>query len=398
MIRIRAVKAGKNLSPRLPEIIKTLEELVLAHAGVDAFEEVMKLIYAKLYAEKSAEGISQKLSGDVYKKSDGLRFFFEKAKKEWPGLFEKDEIIELSDAQLELCSKLMGRIELFRTDLEVVDAAFEYLLPKAAKGSRGQYFTPRYVIEMMIRILNPKQDERLTDPACGSGGFLLHALKRTEGKNLEIFGVDYDKRMAKIARAILLACGYGKTNIINGNSLTHLRGLAENSFEVVCTNPPFGGEVREKEILKDYELAKIFGKKRGFVERHILFIEKIIRLLRPGGRAGIVVPQGILNNTNLEHVRRWLYGKARIIGVIGLDRNTFKPHTNVKTSLLFMQKWNEDEKTDYPIFMEVSSKSGKNLSGGVVYKIEKGREIIDSDLAEIAGRFRKFIKKERLGF
>jgi type I restriction enzyme M protein len=150
---------------------------------------------------------------------------------------------------------------------------------------------------------------------------------------------------------------------------------------VILTNPPFGGEIRDEAILQEYELAKNN-------QRHILFIERIIHLLKPGGRAALVVPQGILNNTNLAGVREWLFKKTRIIGVIGLDANTFKPHTNVKTSLLFFQKWQGQTLVDYPVFMAVSQKSGKNLSG----------KLIAHDLNKITKNFREFIKKEKLNF
>lgn len=358
----------------LPDVIKRLEELVLASSGVESFEEILKLIYAKLYAEKT---------GKLQFKTENIPLLFNLAKKEWPGMFDKKEIIELSPAHLNICVKELSKVSLYQTDLSIIDTAFEYLLPKSAKGSRGQYFTPRHIISEMIKIISPKKDEYILDPACGSGGFLLHAAKYVKNKNTlpKIYGVDFDKRMVKIAKALVLIAGFETIHIYNNNSLAHMKELRENSFDVIFANPPFGGEIRDEEILKDYELAKNN-------QRHILFIERIIRFLRPGGRAALVVPQGILNNTNLAHVREWLYAKAQIIGVIGLDINTFKPHTNVKTSLLFIQKWQGKELLDYPVFMAVSKKSGKNLSG----------KLVAHDLDIITKNFREFIEKEKLGF
>ena len=366
----------------LPNTIKKLEELVLASSGVEPFEEILKLIYAKLYAEKT-----RKLPFQI----ENLPPLFSLAKKEWPGMFDKKDKIELSPSHLGICVEELAKIDLYLTDLSIIDTAFEYLLPKSAKGSRGQYFTPRHIISEMIKIMSPKKDEYILDPACGSGGFLLHAAKwvSNQGSALRIYGVDFDNRMVKIAKALILIAGYENTRIYNNNSLAHMKELRENSFDVIFANPPFGGEIRDEEILQDYELAKNDrGKKRCIVERHVLFIERIIRLLRPGGRAALVVPQGILNNTSLAYIREWLFTKARIIGVIGLDANTFKPHTNVKTSLLFMQKWPGEALGNYPVFMAVSQKSGKNKSG----------KLIDHDLGEITKKFREFIKKEKLGF
>lgn len=366
----------------LPRAIKQLEELVLASSGAEPFEEIFKLIYAKLYSEKM---------GKLRFKTDNISLLFNLAKKEWPGMFDKKDVIELSPAHLNICVKELNKISLYKTDLAIIDTAFEYLLPKSAKGSRGQYFTPRHIIAEMIKILNPKIDEYILDPACGSGGFLLHAAKFVENKNTppKIYGIDIDNRMMKIAKALVLIAGFENTHIYKANSLAEIKEIKDNSFDAICTNPPFGGEARDAEILQEYELAKNNrGKVQKIVQRHILFIERIIRFLRPGGRAGIVVPQGILNNTNLSYIREWLFTKARIIGIIGLDINTFKPHTNVKTSLLFIQKWQEKELTDYPVFMAVSQKSGKDKSG----------KLIDHDMGKITKNFREFIKKEELGF
>lgn len=366
----------------LPNIIKKLEELVLASSGVEPFEEILKLIYAKLYAEKTRKLPFQ---------TENLPSLFGLAKKEWPGMFDKKDTIELSTAHLNICVKELGKIDLYQTDLSIIDTAFEYLLPKSAKGSRGQYFTPRHIIAEMIKITNPKKDEYILDPACGSGGFLLHAAKFIKNQNTipKIYGVDFDKSMVKIAKALILIAGYENAHIYNNNSLALVKELKENSFDVILANPPFGGEIRDEEILQGYELAKNnHGKLRCVVERHVLFIERIIQFLKPGGRAALVVPQGILNNTNLTYIREWLFTKARIIGVIGLDINTFKPHTNVKTSLLFFQKWQGQILEDYPIFMAVSQKSGKNLSG----------KLVAHDLDEITKNFREFIKKEKLNF
>lgn len=378
----------------LSKTIKTLEELILASSGADPFDEILKLIFIKLHSETTKQK-------DLSSKTQ-----FIDAKKLWPGVFKKNEKIELPAKTLFLCISELEKINLFGTDLEIIDIAFEHLLPKKAKGSRGQYFTPRHVIDEMIKIINPKKGELILDPACGSGGFLLHAAKYI-GNSKNIFGIDFDSQLLKIAKAMCLISGYMDIRIISANSLSDLNFLKpsvkkqfeNNKFDIVMTNPPFGGEVRDREVLKNYELAKDNNDKiRNYTERHILFIERIIQFLKPGGRAAIVVPQGILNNTNLNYIRVWLYSKARILGVIGLDTNTFKPHTNVKTSLLFMQKWKDQPLSDYPVFMAVSQKSGKDISGNINYKTKNGNHVIDSDLPEITKMFRKFIINEGLDF
>jgi len=156
-----------------------------------------------------------------------------------------------------------------------------------------------------------------------------------------------------------------------------------------------------------------FGKKKGRLvnkaERHILFIERTLDMIRPGGRMAIVLPQGVLNNTNMGYIREYLFDKARILAVVGLHGNTFRPHTGTKTSVLFLQKWDTDKKQlkDYPIFMAVSKKGGKDNSGDYIYKKgpngeyvhdAKGRKVLDHDLDEIAEGFLKFAKREKLKF
>jgi len=147
----------------------------------------------------------------------------------------------------------------------------------------------------------------------------------------------------------------------------------------LITNPPFAGEIHEKAILNNYELAKNDkGKLRNKTERHILFIERALNLLKPGGRMAIVLPQGVLNNANMQYIRKFLFNKARVLAVVGLHGNTFKPHTGTKTSVLFLQKWAEDEEPleDYPIFMAVSKKGGKDNSGEYVFKKDESGQIM----------------------
>ena len=163
-------------------------------------------------------------------------------------------------------------------------------------------------------------------------------------------------------------------------------------------------------MLRQYFFGKKKGKLVNKVERHILFIERTLDILRPGGRMAIVLPQGVLNNTNMEYVREYLFDKARILAVVGLHGNTFKPHTGTKTSVLFLQKWGGEAgepEADYPIFMAVSKKAGKDNSGDYVYKKDasgkavhdaKFRKVLDHDLDEIADGFLKFAKEQKFSF
>lgn len=454
-------KAWGELNPKFDfvEIVKRIEELALAGSGVNVFEEIFKLIYAKLFDEKLAreqrEGqeILFRKYKDPEKTYDVVNRLFENAVIQWPDTFESSDRIKLSPERLNICVAFLENVRFFELgqgEYEIIDSAFEYLITEVAKGTKGQYFTPRHVIKMCVKMLNPKADEYIIDPACGSGGFILHTMyhiwdnyltneaAQKEYASKYIFGIDFDDNMRRISQALMLIAGDGKHHIFKRNSLdardwqgfqaeearVELKRLLTTSdkvdetenqktfrhlnFDLLLTNPPFAGENRnDPGLLRQYELAKKDGKLRGNVERHILFIERSLDAVKPGGRIAIVLPQGVLNNTNMGYIREWLFDKARILAVVGLHVNTFKPHTGTKTSVLFLQKWEGEPLSDYPIFMAVSKKSGKDNSGDYVYKKNEkgdfvysssGRKVLDHDLDQIADKFIDFAKKEGFGF
>jgi len=381
----------------LKKILLDLEELVLGNAGVKVFDEVFKLIYAKLYDEwKGINDPRYQLEFFVGDRSPqqvkrAISNLLEGAKRTWPGVFETTDKIELIDDHLKICVSFLEKIKLFNSNLQIIDEAFEYLIPEVSKKKEGQFFTPRPVEDMVVKMLNPKPDEFLIDPACGSAGFLLHSVMWVAGgaitgkelpppaKNFaqnNIYGIDFAKEAVKIAKAINLIVGDGKAHIYggsaHGNSLNPLiwdeeikAGLRprllrfpndvekdrENQskflyfdFDILMTNPPFAGTVKERDILRLYKLAEKNGRTINKIGRHILFLERSLQFIRPGGRMAIVLPQGLLNNTNTEYIRRWIMEEARILAVVGLHVNTFKPHTGTKTSVLFLQKYTDEEK------------------------------------------------------
>ncbi|MGC9610685.1 MAG: N-6 DNA methylase, partial [Minisyncoccia bacterium] len=360
----------------LKNIVESMEELVLANAGVDVFTEVFKLIYAKLYDEQEAK--LNRADHEVYfrkyrdpaKTYSVINELFKKAIKKWPGTFYEQENINLSQEHLSVVVGELERARLFGSDLSIIDEAFEYLIPEVAKGKKGQYFTPRHVIAMAVKMLDPKKDEYVIDPAAGSGGFLISAMYWVKEKYLNgsdeamkeyakecIWGIDFAEEISKTSRALMLIAGDGRSHMFKLNSLdprewqgedgqlldarSKLKTLlmqfensadnAENqktfhyfNFDILLTNPPFAGEIKDQGILRQYFFGKKKGKLVNKIERHILFIERTLDMLRPGGRMAIVLPQGVLNNTNMENVREYLFDKARILAVVGLHGNTFK--------------------------------------------------------------------------
>lgn len=447
----------------LKQLIYDLQEVVLANSGVDSFDEIFKMIYAKLYDEietpRNENRRFRVIAGATNRENlNNISRLFEDAKSQWRDVFKANDEIEIPENAIVPAVSLLQKYRLFGSNLQIIDDAFEYLINLDAKGEKGQYFTPRHVIDMAVKMLAPTSKDFVIDTAAGSCGFLLHAMQYVWQKELtkekfgesydvkqkdyaekHLFGIDFDPRSVKIGKAMMLIAGDGKTNVTYANSLDSElwneetrarfrpflqtfkdseknRGNQEKmedfGFDIVLTNPPFAGEIKGV-LLNRYDLGfkwnnnfEKTSKHQNKVSRDILFIERDLNFLKPGGRMAIVLPQGVLNNTQMEYVRQFILNKAKLLAVVGMHANTFRPHAGVKTSVLFLQKWGKDEKipADYPIFMAVSKKGGKDTSGEYVYRKDKegnvmydaqGKKIINHDLDEIAEEFLKFSNQKK---
>lgn len=421
-----------NERKSLKDLILEMEDEVLANAGVDVFEELFKLIFTKLFDEmESGRNHSRNLEFRNYGDTETelktkIQDLFESAKNKWEGVFSDDAKILLTPSHLSVCVASLQDVKLFNSNLEVVDEAFEYLINKSSKGEKGQYFTPRYVIDMCVRMLNPKVNETMIDTAAGSCGFPVHTIfyvweqiLKSKGLNkshlftLEakpsecndyvnenVFAIDFDEKAVRVARTLNLIAGDGQTNVMHLNTLDYerwdevqkdekwndtynngwkkLRKLRnskdsnrEFNFDILMANPPFAGDIKESRILAKYDLGKKGnGKYQNAVGRDILFIERNLDFLKPGGRMAVVLPQGRFNNSSDKIIREYIAERCRILAVVGLHGNVFKPHTGTKTSVLFVQKWDEKlcpKKEDYPIFFATMQEPSKDNSGDKIY-------------------------------
>ena len=320
----------------------------------------------------------------------------------------------------------MQKLYLLKSDADVLGSAFEVMVNPEMKGDKGQYFTPRHVIKMCIDVLNPCDQETIFDPACGSGGFLIgamnHVFAQIEAERddpneiLEnqkdfaaecVYGIDFDPLIAKVAKTYMLIWGDGRANICVADTLNEdnwdsetqgkfLQGRGRNAslktFDIVLTNPPFAGDISSDSTLTKYEVAfkqtaRGGRKRRNKVSRDRLFVERCIKLLNPLGRMAIVLPRGLLKNYNDEHIRRYILKHARVVAVVSLTGQMFKPFTNTKTCVLFLQKRAEpledlaQANGDPDVVYAVAERSGKDRSGRIVTD-EEGS--IVSDLPEIA--------------
>lgn len=477
-------------------LITELLSEVLANTGADVFEEGFKLVFTKLYDEhlsasdrlrveqqvrsknstknrrnilhsiddtgfRELEFRCGNLTGQSLKKR--IQGLFDRAQLEWSDVFPEGTKYELESKHLESCVLKLQDFKLFDDNLQIVDEVFEHLVVKSSKGVKGQYFTPRHVIDMCVKMLNPKREETMIDTASGSYGFPIHTIfnlledpfggaepsAKDKQSMLNVFGIDFDEKTVRIARALGWVAGGDESNILKldaldyqrwreltddnrisqkhyGEAFGRLKRLRADrgdnrhfNFDIVMSNPPFAGSIKDGGILNGYELGMTDkGNVKKSERRDVLFLERNMCFLKPGGRMAIVLPQGRFNNRSDQYVRNYVTAKARILGVVSLHENTFRPHTGIKTSVLFAQKWDTElcpKSADYPIFFAVSENGGKNSSGDYVYSKSElgkylrdgnGRQLLDHDLHSqnslrpdgIAEKFIEWAITENLSF
>lgn len=355
---------------------ETSEELILS--------EILKVLFVKKFEEdilqKNKEAINRFTIAqwNNYRKHidpDGniisnklFTDMQEKFKKE--KLFD-DEKINLRD---ETIHAIVGRLQnysIVKTPIDIKGRVFENLLSKQFKGSRGQYFTPKDIVEFINTISQPMPNEKIIDPCCGSGRFIIEAYQkvwklieeryRGDKKEIEnklyalknnfLYGVDIDPRLVKIAKMNMIMHDDGSTNIYKLNSLKKefFNSIDENSFNLIMTNPPFGGMVIE-EISQTHEIKFKKGQ-RSQTE----FIKLFHKILTEKGRVCTVIDDGILNTKNMKNLRQFIFDNFIIKGIFSLPRATFSPYNAVKSSILYLEK-KEADKTygDYDVFMSIS--------------------------------------------
>lgn len=411
-------KRHQSRAGDLQSIFTRLEELVLANSGQDEFQEIFKLTVAKLYDEMFSKKPLFLFNGDARRTFDAILELLRKAEAKWPGVLPALPKPLLTPDHLAICVQELQRHTLLDDGLQALDEFFEFIVSKTAKGSKGQYFTPRHLVEMCVQIVNPRPGEIVADPACGSGGFLMHAFRHMRGdldaNDLQrcLWGFDMDERATQIARSLLIIAGIQSPNIYRLNSLapekpgdlfkqtsdervtiekaTKTRARDKGVFDVILTNPPFAGEIQEEGILDSYDLSK--GRRK--IERDVLFFERCIRLLRPGGRMGIVLPHNKLSSGAFTDLRRWVLQRCHLISVVGVGRNMFMPHTQQKTGIVFLQKKTTSHEAALPVFFSISEKDGKDSRGNHLIRADQPDDAplwqrLDHDLDSVVDEFRR---------
>ena len=366
------------------ELIRALEKChdTLWQGGkltpTDAFDELTKLLFIKIRDEKRA-----RRDGETYdfqikthehpeSVANRIKALYQDAKAQDSEVFTED--IEIDDSQLFSVVNHLQGINLNQTDLDVKGVAFERFLGNFFKGEIGQYFTPRELVVFMVKMVIPHHEERVLDPACGSGGFLLHTLDYIRAQASEfhtpstpehythwhdfakerLFGIEVNDSIARVAKMNMIIHDDGHSNVIGNDALvdfdilyTQHREFQKESFDLILTNPPFGAVVKKVEspYLDDYEL----GTGNASQKTEILFLERCFDFLKPGqGKLAIILPDGILTNSSLQYVRDYIEGHFQILAVVSLPQTAFSHYgAGVKTSILFLRKFSDEEYSQY---------------------------------------------------
>jgi len=409
-------------------------------------EEIVKILFIKFYdeqREKKSFCISDSESLEINSGKDQNSFLnrinqlFEETKQKYDTYFDSKDRLELSTQSLAFVVKKLQVINFKNSKNDANGLAFQKFLGRRAKGGRGQFFTPDPIIDFCVEIIQPNPDEKIIDPACGTGGFLFSSLRyiRENYKDIDIqnyvqnniFGIEINTRISQMAKIKFLIECNADPNILCSNALISIKELSlkykqqanltnlENYFDVILTNPPFGtqGKITNYDLLSKYELGHKWNKHgRDYVRSNnvlkgqvpeILFIERCLQLLRPGGRLGIVLPNGHFENSSLEYLRKYIKDKANILGVVLLPQETFIPYgTGVKASLLFLQKRNGEVINRKQVFFSKIIKTGYtgNKNGSPIYKkdkygriiVENGQKIIDEDFSEVVRDYNQFLE------
>lgn len=376
-------------------------------------EEFIKILFSKIFDERFKDDDDYT---DFYLEEEGnkerINLLFDEVKKLNKSLFSPNESITLNEEQISFVISRLQDISFMKSSRDSITDAFEVFLTSSLKGGHGQYFTPRNVTQFIIKYLDMEIDSKVMDPAVGTGGFVVEAMRimwdkiSDEFKNLSdklilekqrsyasenIWGMDIDSFVSKVAKSYMTILGDGTSNIKNGDSLCLIDNKDYiNKFDYIITNPPYGKEItiKDKNILAKYELGMDGTKVRKSVEPQILFIELVINLLKPGGRAAIVLPEGVYGNSSSNHVRKFIVENGSIDAVISLPSETFMPHTGVKTSVLIFTKGKEQGAIEFITI----NKIGHDKDGKILYKTnaeleitldDNGDKIVDDELVDV---------------
>ncbi|MDR1621761.1 MAG: N-6 DNA methylase [Synergistaceae bacterium] len=370
---------------------------------------------------------------------------FEKMKEHNKDVFAKEERITVGPRAIcEVVNELQDyRLlsDLYRAnDWDIMGYAYEQYTATYLKRQKGQFFTNRLIVDFMVKMLKPSYDDIILDPAGGSGGFLTGAMRYVrkiilEGKGTDIskqrqldrhrdnlFMVEISKRLVKIAKTAMILNGDGHAGLTQGDSLGDIRNLNERiriscGFgvpNIILTNPPFAGvgegKISDPKVLDNFSTGMRWTTRDGAwtktsellsdgVPPEMLFFERCLQWLAPGGRTGIVMPKSFLDTQTYFPLRKLILDDYILRAVVNCHKNTFQPHTGVRTCLVFVEKPSNGERPpdNYPIYMAISKRIGQDSEGFPIFRRDEKNTItdeIDHDLSTVFADYELFLDEK----
>ena len=436
----------KDLKPahNLKSVFRTVRNHLAANAvGITLDEvfaqQIINLIFCKIYDERFTKpedaikfraGIGE-APVDVRQRVSHL---FLRVKEQYNDVIDAKEELLLDDVSLTYVVGELQRFCISDSERDAIADAFETFIGPSLKGSQGQFFTPRHVVKLVMKMIKPQMDEKIIDPACGSGGFIIEALRdvwrhveergqsfnwptseidsekqKVAIKNLR--GIDKDSFLSKVAKAYMAIIGDGRGGVfcenaldLPGNWKSQAReNVVLGSFDAVVTNPPFGNKMKviEPSILQSYRLGhkwKYNKSEEEFEELgtlhagqapQILFVERCLALLKDGGRLGIIAPESMFCNPSHRHIVQYIKSVARINAIISMPEELFQPHTHAKTCAVVVEKTPTDPNNPHAIFMAIAKWCGHD---------SRGHSIPHDDLPKILERYLLYQAQGRLSY
>lgn len=423
-----------------------------------AFDEISKVLFVKIRFERDEQQIfteciyiERRTEFDlspVLPSTHYYQYLFDEVKDYYncDQIFEPNDHFRIREGSFSRIVKELEGYNLSTVSDDLKGMAFENFLGTTFRGELGQFFTPRPIVKFMVSVLDPIEGESIVDPCCGSGGFIIRAfdyirrkiMADTTGQERQkrirhlatecIYGIDANPRMARTAKMNMIMHGDGHSGVHHHDGLVDCENIFEGRFNVILTNPPFGAKVSKKLLVTSEDIYVSDGQNGKYLnlygnaylasrkvaeasvgkalisqyelgvsysQTEVLFLERCLRLLRPGGRMGIVLPEGVMNNGNMEKVRQFVEDRAKILLIVSLPKSVFvKSGADVKTSILFLRKFTEDDKTRYQALKQQYGDNRKSVKEHFNYQIPVAEietppsgVLDDSDFMEILSQF-----------
>lgn len=388
-------------SKKMKKIISRLHGVLRNEEGnsniIERFDELTKIIFLKLYYEKETENIFKKVDEESNKEfCNRIRKAYADVATElsefFPSEFSK---LKSCDNAIIKCADILCDNNFANTDIDVKGLLYEEVIKGTFdKNDNQQFFTPSEITGFMVDMMMPFIKGKICDPACGTGGFLIETLK--SGCEIDkIYGLEIDKRLQWITGINLLLHGDSNCEIKSaseGGTLGKLGDGYNGTMDAILTNPPFGSDVTDEEVLSKY----ILGRDKSSRRRGVLFVEKCYELLKKDGYLGIVIDEGVLNASSNSDVRELIIEKFDILAVICLPESAFQPYASVNTSILLLKK-KGDINPIHKTFFAKADKIGRKSNGDEDYIYDsKGHKLINSDLLGITDKWYRFNEGEQI--